>query len=85
MGGGSSVAGMVAFRGTSDDYDEWEAAGARGWSWSSVLPYFCKLETDRDFAGPRMDGLARSRFAVYRAICGHHSLAQSNTTLQPLV
>lgn len=51
MGGGSSVAGMVAFRGTADDYDEWEAAGAKGWSWSSVLPYFCKLETDQDFRG----------------------------------
>ena len=52
MGGGSSVAGMVAFRGTPDDYDEWEAAGARGWSWSAVLPYFRKLETDQDFTGP---------------------------------
>lgn len=52
MGGGSSVAGMVAFRGTAEDYDEWEAAGATGWSWSGVLPYFCKLETDQDFDGP---------------------------------
>ena len=32
MGGGSCVAGTVAFRGTAGDYDEWEAAGARGWS-----------------------------------------------------
>lgn len=52
IGGGSSVAGMVAFRGTAEDYDEWEAAGATGWSWSSVLPYFRKLETDLDFDGP---------------------------------
>ncbi|UUZ77204.1 GMC family oxidoreductase N-terminal domain-containing protein [Polaromonas sp. P1(28)-13] len=52
MGGGSSVAGMVAFRGTADDYNEWEAAGAKGWSWDEVLPYFRKLETDQDFAGP---------------------------------
>lgn len=52
MGGGSSVAGMVAFRGTADDYNEWEAAGATGWSWSSVLPYFRKLENDQDFDGP---------------------------------
>ena len=29
MGGGSSVMGMVALRGTPDDYDEWEAQGRR--------------------------------------------------------
>jgi 5-(hydroxymethyl)furfural/furfural oxidase len=52
MGGGSAVAGMVAFRGTADDYAEWEAAGARGWSWPDVLPYFCKLERDADFRSP---------------------------------
>jgi len=42
---------MVALRGTPDDYDEWEALGAKGWSWDEVLPYFCKLETDLDFSG----------------------------------
>jgi 5-(hydroxymethyl)furfural/furfural oxidase len=31
MGGGSSVMGMVALRGTADDYDEWERLGAAGW------------------------------------------------------
>ncbi len=51
MGGGSSVMGMVALRGTPDDYDEWERAGARGWGWNDVLPYFRKLERDLDFAG----------------------------------
>jgi 5-(hydroxymethyl)furfural/furfural oxidase len=51
MGGGSSVMGMVALRGTPADYDEWEALGACGWSWSDVLPYFRKLETDLDFNG----------------------------------
>jgi len=52
MGGGSAVAGTVAFRGTDQDFKDWEAAGARGWSWQDVLPYFCKLETDQDFKGP---------------------------------
>jgi 5-(hydroxymethyl)furfural/furfural oxidase len=51
MGGGSSVMGMVALRGTADDYDEWERLGAAGWSWRGVLPYFRRLETDLDFAG----------------------------------
>ena len=52
MGGGSSVMGMVALRGTPDDYAEWVELGAAGWSWDDVLPYFNKLERDLDFAGP---------------------------------
>src|SRR4051812_45245503 len=40
MGGGSSVMGMVALRGTPDDYAEWEALGAAGWGWNDVLPFF---------------------------------------------
>ena len=51
MGGGSSVMGMVALRGTPDDYAEWEDAGAAGWGWNDVLPFFRKLETDKDFSG----------------------------------
>src|SRR5687767_1224690 len=49
MGGGSSVMGMVALRGTPDDYNEWEAQGAAGWGWNDVLPFFRKLEADVDF------------------------------------
>jgi 5-(hydroxymethyl)furfural/furfural oxidase len=51
IGGGSSVMGMVALRGTPDDYDEWERLGAAGWGWDGVLPYFRKLENDLDFGG----------------------------------
>src|SRR6478609_2863418 len=51
MGGGSSVMGMVALRGTPDDYDEWERSGASDWGWKNVLPYFRKLENDLDFHG----------------------------------
>jgi 5-(hydroxymethyl)furfural/furfural oxidase len=51
MGGGSTVMGMVALRGTPDDYDEWEQMGATGWNWQNVLPYFRRLETDLDFSG----------------------------------
>jgi 5-(hydroxymethyl)furfural/furfural oxidase len=51
MGGGSSVMGMVALRGTPDDYAEWEELGATGWGWRDVLPYFRKLETELDFSG----------------------------------
>jgi 5-(hydroxymethyl)furfural/furfural oxidase len=51
MGGGSSVMGMVAYRGTPDDYAEWEALGAAGWGWTDVLPYYKKLEHEMDFDG----------------------------------
>jgi 5-(hydroxymethyl)furfural/furfural oxidase len=51
MGGGSSVMGMVAYRGTPDDYAEWEAHGAAGWGWNDVLPYYRRLEHDFDFGG----------------------------------
>jgi 5-(hydroxymethyl)furfural/furfural oxidase len=51
MGGGSSVMGMVAYRGTPDDYAEWEAHGADGWGWNNVLPFYRKLEHDLDFDG----------------------------------
>ena len=51
LGGGSSLMGMVALRGTPDDYNGWEERGAIGWSWKDVLPYFRKLERDNDFDG----------------------------------
>jgi 5-(hydroxymethyl)furfural/furfural oxidase len=52
MGGGSSINAMIALRGMPGDFDEWVEAGALGWSWSEVLPYFRKLEHDIDFDGP---------------------------------
>ncbi len=51
IGGGSTVMGMVAYRGTPDDYAEWQALGAAGWGWDDVLPYYRKLESDLDFGG----------------------------------
>ena len=52
MGGGSSVMGMVALRGTPADYDEWASLGADGWSWNDVLPFFRILETELNHDGP---------------------------------
>ncbi|OWT56843.1 GMC family oxidoreductase [Candidimonas nitroreducens] len=44
IGGSSSINGMVVIRGQQADYDGWADAGAEGWSWQEVLPYFKKLE-----------------------------------------
>lgn len=49
LGGGSSINGQMANRGAPTDYDDWEARGADGWNWDSVLPFFKKLEADQDF------------------------------------
>jgi 5-(hydroxymethyl)furfural/furfural oxidase len=52
MGGGSSINGQLANRGSPADYAKWESRGAAGWGWEKVLPYFCKIERDLDFDGP---------------------------------
>lgn len=44
LGGSSSINGMVYVRGHARDYDHWAEQGARGWSFSDVLPYFKRME-----------------------------------------
>ena len=44
IGGSSSINGMVYVRGHAHDFDAWAAAGAEGWSFASVLPYFQRME-----------------------------------------
>ena len=44
IGGSSSINGMVYVRGHAMDYDHWSEAGADGWSYSDVLPYFKRME-----------------------------------------
>ncbi len=51
MGGSSAVNGQVFYRGIPDDYDGWAAIGNDEWGYTEVLPYFRKMETDRDFSG----------------------------------
>jgi choline dehydrogenase len=50
-GGSSAVNATVALRGVPADYDEWAELGNPIWSWTEVLPYFCRLEDDQDEAG----------------------------------
>ena len=44
LGGSSSINAMCYIRGVPGDYDGWAAAGAEGWHWDNVLPYFRKSE-----------------------------------------
>ncbi len=52
LGGSSSINGLVYLRGHALDYEGWAAAGAGGWSYAHVLPYFQKLETFVDPSNP---------------------------------
>jgi choline dehydrogenase len=44
LGGSGSINGLVFLRGDPSDYDGWEAAGAKGWGYKDVLPYFKRME-----------------------------------------
>ena len=49
LGGSALINGMVYFRGNPRDYDAWAAAGATGWSYREVLPYFRRSEHNENF------------------------------------
>ena len=66
MGGSSTINGQIAIRAVPDDLERWAAAGCAGWSWDEILPYFCKLETDKNFPDAPYHG-DRGPIPVYRA------------------
>ena len=48
IGGGSSINGQAMQRGLPEDFDAWSALGNDEWSYTKVLPFFRKSETDLD-------------------------------------
>jgi choline dehydrogenase len=44
LGGSSAINGLLYIRGQHEDFDNWAAGGADGWSFREVLPYFKKSE-----------------------------------------
>lgn len=46
LGGSSTVNGMLYSRGHPGDYDLWRQMGCEGWSFSDLLPYFRRSESN---------------------------------------
>ena len=68
LGGSSNINGLIYIRGQQQDYDGWERAGAGGWGWDSVLPWFLHSERSGRGAGPHHSdaGLLRAGPAPHR-------------------
>ena len=66
MGGSSTINGQIAIRAVPDDLDRWEQQGCTGWGWDAMLPYFRKLETDKNFPEAPYHG-DHGPIPVYRA------------------
>lgn len=70
LGGSGLINGMVYVRGQAADYDGWAAAGATGWGWRDVEPYFRRIEdyaqggAGRGHGGPVHVTQVRERFPV---------------------
>ncbi|HEV2857136.1 MAG TPA: GMC family oxidoreductase N-terminal domain-containing protein [Solirubrobacterales bacterium] len=47
LGGSSSMNAMLYVRGNPLDYEGWVEAGATGWGWDEVLPYFLRAEDNQ--------------------------------------
>ncbi|MCZ4316593.1 GMC family oxidoreductase N-terminal domain-containing protein [Comamonadaceae bacterium G21597-S1] len=57
LGGSSSINAMVYCRGLPVDFDDWAAAGNRGWGWSDVAPVYDRFERRVDADGtPAAEG-----------------------------
>ncbi|MCW2639031.1 MAG: glucose-methanol-choline oxidoreductase [Dactylosporangium sp.] len=61
LGGSSSINAMAFIRGHRTNYDAWAAAGATGWGYEDLLPFFKRTETTdgRDPAYRGTDGPMR--------------------------
>jgi choline dehydrogenase-like flavoprotein len=73
VGGSTLINGGIYVRGQPGDYDAWERAGAPGWGYRDVEPYFRKLENyalggaARGKSGPMHVEQVRERFTLSEA------------------
>jgi choline dehydrogenase-like flavoprotein len=55
LGGSSAINAMIYIRGNAADFDGWVEAGAEGWSYRDMLPYFIRSECN-ERGDPRYHG-----------------------------
>jgi choline dehydrogenase len=67
LGGSSSINGLVYIRGNPEDFEHWQALGARGWGYGDVLPYFKRAER-REEGGDRYRGAAGQLHTRYGTV-----------------
>ena len=74
LGGSSAINGMIFMRGHRSSHDAWRAAGAEGWGFDDLLPYFRRSEHTvgrdpalRGVGGPLSVGPARPGHPVAQA------------------
>jgi choline dehydrogenase-like flavoprotein len=87
LGGSSAINAMLYIRGDKSDYDDWEKAGAKGWSWRDVAKYFKRSERNQRGGddlhgdrGPLNVGNQRSPNDVSRAFVEACAQNQIRTT-----
>lgn len=51
LGGSTATNGMVYVRGQPQDFDAWADAGAEGWDWQSVRPFYDMFEAPEESTG----------------------------------
>jgi 5-(hydroxymethyl)furfural/furfural oxidase len=56
LGGSSTINSLSAIRGVPDDFEQWVAQGATGWSYAEILWAYNKLERDGDYAAALYHG-----------------------------
>ncbi len=61
LGGCSATNAMLWFRGHPYEYDAWEQAGATGWNYASLLPYFRRSESWEGGASAHRGGVGPLR------------------------
>lgn len=54
VGGSSSINGLLWTRGDPTDFDAWAQAGAPGWSYADLEPYFRRVEGYADANAPHL-------------------------------
>ena len=76
LGGSSGINGMMHIRGDRSSYDAWQAAGASGWNYASLLPFFKRSEraVGRDPAYRGLSGPMEVARDPRPIPCGKHAL-----------